>query len=463
MKLSDLQGRRVVLWGAGRETTSLVRSLVRNGIEIDLLATLIDEPTNSYAERELSLHAPLVPAANARKLLDAAEVIVRSPVVQPMRREIRMQAERGATVTTATALWIAEHPELPMIGVTGSKGKTTTTALIGHLLASQGLTVEVAGNIGRPVTDIESTDSLDHVVLELSSFQLTELTRAPATSVFTNFLREHDNWHRGTENYLEAKLNMCRRPGAENFVARACDRVYSAAESPAKLHLFGDAGDYTVEGDAIRCNGVEILTADDFPLPGTHNLLNSAAALTAVSAAGHQVADVHASLAGFEPPSRRLAFVAEQDDVRWIDDIHSSAPESAVAAARAFDGPVTLIVGGRLRGQDHGLLVDELIANPELALVLFESGGETIHADALTAGVASSRLHLRQSLSAALDTADRVTPRPSTVVLSPIGLMEVPTSPVIIRSELLRDFVVGLGVRLPSQAAMPAMPVESLA
>lgn len=444
MKLSDLQGRRVLLWGAGRETTSLVRCLDRNGIEVDLLATLVDEPAGTDAERDLAQRAPVVAAAKSRSLLDSAEVIVRSPVVRPMRREIRKQTERGAIVTTATALWIAEHPGLAITGVTGSKGKTTTAVMIGHLLRSRGLNVEVAGNIGRPVTGIDPRDALDHIVLELSSFQLTELTRAPRIAVFTNFLREHDNWHRGTEQYRAAKLNMCRRKGVESVVFRPSDLAYAETDTPARRYPFGGSGEYTVDENAVIRDGVEVLNAGDLPLPGTHNLLNAAAALTAVSAAGTFVPDPRAAFTGFVPPESRLALVAEHDDVRWIDDIHSSAPESAVAAARAFDGPVTLVVGGRLRGQDLGKLLSEALADPELQLVLFESGGQTIHDAALKAGIDSGRLHLRQSLAAALSVAERAAPRPSTVVLSPIGLMPDPATSVIERSEQLREFVAEL-------------------
>lgn len=453
MKLSDLRGMRVLLWGAGRETTSLVRYLDRNSIAVDLLATLVDRPRDSQAERELGTHAAVVPATRAKRLLEAADVIVRSPVVQSSRREIRSQVARGATVTTATALWIAEHQQVPMTGVTGSKGKTTTTSLIGHLLGSQGMAVEVAGNIGRPVTDIDPGPGLDHVVLELSSFQLQELTHAPRIAVYTNFLREHDNWHRGTEHYLAAKLNMCQRPGVEDVVFRANDHVFATAKTSARRHRFGDEGEYTVIDHAVVRGGIDVLTADDIRLPGTHNLLNAAAALSAVSAAGVHVADPRAAMAGFKPPDRRLALVADFDGVQWVDDIHSSAPESAIAAARAFDGPVTLIVGGRLRGQDHGQIVTELLVDPELQLVLFESGGETIHAAARNAGVDLDRLHLRRSLAAALHAAELTAPRPSTVVLSPVGLMEDPVTPVIARSEQFRAFIGELSNRSAPIAA----------
>lgn len=400
MKLSDLHGKRVLLWGAGRETTSLIRNLERNAIDVDLLGTIVDRPADSLAERDLGSRAPVLTPQAAHDQLAAADLIVRSPVIQPTRRELRAPRMRGATITTATALWIAEHENVHMIGVTGSKGKTTTTTLIGHLLAEQGLNVEVAGNIGRPVTDIDPTEDLDHVVLELSSFQLTELTRSPQVAVYTNFLREHDNWHRGTDSYLAAKLNMIGRPGVEHVVAQAADPVFSEQSTTATMHLYGEAGEYTIDDDTIFRDRAAVVALEDLQLHGRHNLLNVAAALTAVSAAGREPAQPRELLERFAPPPNRLAFVAERDGVTWIDDVHSSAPESAVAAARAFDGPVALIVGGRLRGQDHGQLIEEMLARPGLELFLFESGGAAIQDDALAAGVEPARLHLRVSFGA---------------------------------------------------------------
>lgn len=441
MKLSDLHGKRVLLWGAGRETTSLVRNLERNAIDVDLLGTVVDRPADSLAERELGSRAPVLAPAAAHEQLAAADVIVRSPVIQPTRRELRAPRKRGATITTATALWIAEHGSVHVIGVTGSKGKTTTTTLIGHLLAEQGLNVEVAGNIGRPVTDIDPAADLDHVVLELSSFQLTELTRAPKIAVYTNFLREHDNWHRGTDSYLAAKLNMVRRPGVEHVVARAADPVFSEQSSTTTMHVYGEAGKYTIDDDTIVRDGSAVVALSDLQLNGPHNLLNVAAALTAVSVAGHEPARARELLESFEPPPNRLAFVAEREGVTWVDDVHSSAPESAVAAARAFDGPVALLVGGRLRGQDHGQLIEEMLARPGLVLFLFESGGAAIHDDALAAGVEPTRLHLRVTFSGALDLAGKLAKTPSTVVLSPIGLMEDPVTPILSRSAEFRAFV----------------------
>ncbi|MGH2842046.1 MAG: Mur ligase family protein, partial [Solirubrobacteraceae bacterium] len=239
MRFSELDGRTIALWGLGRETTAL-REQVRARLPGARIAALIDQET---------------PEREARAAIRAADVLVRSPGVSIYGPLIQEAIAAGVKVTTATALWLAQRGGAGVIGVTGTKGKSTTATVIAHLLSANA-PVALAGNIGRAV--IELLDLADKpgtwVVLELSSYQIADLEVGPEVAVITNLSREHTDWHGSEERYRADKLRIFELPGTRVAV-KPPEGGWPLLFEPGQL-----------------------------PLRGAHNVRNVSAAVTAIAA-----------------------------------------------------------------------------------------------------------------------------------------------------------------------------------
>lgn len=434
MRLSDLNGRKIALWGAGRETASLAELLDGRGIDCEIVCVAIDEPRATELEEVLERRAPLLHPDEANALMRECDLVVRSPLVSPYRPEIRALAAEGVPTTTATSLWLAEHCDVPTIGVTGTKGKTTTTLLIAHLLRAQGLAVEVGGNIGRPLTDIDPSNGVDWVVAELSSYQIADLKIAPQICVFTNLYKEHADWHRGVANYFADKIRLAKLPGVRTYVVNAADPRSAQIRGTAERQTFNEDEFAVVDGCLVRGSTV-LLEPGDFCQPGSHNLANVAAALTAVAAAGFEFQDLRATLREFEPARHRLEEVFCASGISWVDDNFSSTPESVLAAIDAFPNDrLIVIVGGRFRGQDYAPILSKLAESDRVRVIAIEASGVHMAEAAVDHGVADL-VDYRATLADAVELAVRLAVRPSRVVMSPAAPLMDRLTPVNERSE----------------------------
>ncbi len=297
-------------------------------------------------------------------------------------------------MTTSTSLWLAEDGGRGVIAVTGTKGKSTTATLTAHLLGAAGRSVHLAGNVGIPAIELLDRPAAEHVVLELSSYQIADLATGPRVAVFTNLYREHVDWHRGEAGYRRDKLRLASLPGVELVVANAADPGLAELRDDAgeRLRTFGDAGGYHVDDRALR-RGDELVTAiADLPFPGRHNALNLCAALAALEAVGVPAPALPEALAGFRMLPHRLETVALDDGVAWVNDSISTTPESALAALASYpEHRVILIAGGHDREQDYSALGRELARRGSVVLGLPVTG-ERLVAAARAAGVTDAEL-----------------------------------------------------------------------
>jgi UDP-N-acetylmuramoylalanine--D-glutamate ligase len=375
VKFSELDGRRVALWGAGRETNALRAQLQRRLPGTTLTATLDDA----------------TPAPEVRAVLADADVLVRSPGVSIYKPLIQEAIAAGTTVTTATGLWLAQRGGEHVIGVTGTKGKSTTATVIAHLLGQE-MAVELAGNIGRPVIDLLDTPLDTWVVCELSSYQIADLTVGPEVAVLTNLSREHTDWHGGEQNYRADKLRLFTLP---------CVRV--AVRPPE-------------DGWPVLFEPGEI------PLRGVHNARNVTAAITAIEAAGLPLPQLPGALEGLAALPHRLQTVyTDAAGTEWIDDSISTTPESTIAALESFDQrPVVLIAGGSDRAQDYTRLAQTLAARgADTALIMLPDTGSLIGAAAASHGFAEDRMSTAGDMRDATQLARRLAPAGGVVLLSP--------------------------------------------
>ena len=352
------------------------------------------------------------------------DVVIRSPGVSVYRDEVARLHEAGVPITTGTNLWFAENPDAYTIAVTGTKGKSTTSSLIAHLLNTQGRTAQLAGNIGKPLLDLIGEAAPELYVLELSAQQIADLEFSPNVGVLTNLYREHLDWHKTEENYINDKLNLFKhRPGMA-AVLNAEDPRQLATEFPdVEEHWYGAGRGFHVEGTAI-CGERPLYSQSDTKLRGRHNLLNICAALTAVAVAGGEPLACRVGLSTFAPLRHRLEEVATINGVTYFNDSISTTPKATIAALDAFAGTgITLLVGGYERNQDYLELREKLAADPDVRAVLTlpDYGARIYEQIADLSGSVRPGLAIEPPLDvrSAVRRAAELTPPGGVVLLSP--------------------------------------------
>ncbi|QOC91285.1 UDP-N-acetylmuramoyl-L-alanine--D-glutamate ligase [Micromonospora craniellae] len=421
MRLSDLRGRTVAVWGAGREGRAAVIAIAAHG-PADLVA--VDDSANFLSlpwEGPLAEAAPLVTGEEGLARLVAADVVVRSPGVpqtHPWLVELRRQ---GATVTQGTSLWMADHGPRT-VGVTGSKGKSTTSSLIHHLLTAVDRPNVFGGNIGVPTLDLPESELY---VLELSSYQCSDLTDSPRVAVVTALFPEHLDAHGGEREYYRDKLNLLAY-GPRTVVVNGADPRLAFELGDRAAVRAGSAESVNV---AAGPDGTPWFHRVDqplfpravLPLVGRHNEGNLCVALAVLDALGVDLVDrkdtLAVAVAGFQGLAHRLTEISDPSGLTFVDDTLATSPYAAMHAIDAYDGrPLTVIVGGADRGVDYTPLREHL-AERELTVIGIPDSGARI-VEALD-GLPKVRTDLVEDLADAVHLARQVTPAGGVVLLSP--------------------------------------------
>jgi UDP-N-acetylmuramoylalanine--D-glutamate ligase len=400
----------VGVWGHGREGRAAVRAALAAGAGGVLVAD--DRPLDPAA-------LPRGVAATAAAAdLAGCEVVVRSPGISPYREDARSLADR-TLVTTGTGIALAEAAaqDVPVLCVTGTKGKSTTSALAAAVLTAAGRPAVHAGNIGTPLLDAVLDGVGDRtLVVEISSYQAAAVPDFAGRGALTSLAPEHLDWHGSEATYYRDKLRVFTACPERSVVVSAQARPLAQRFlDPATLV---DPGEVLPAGLADRARPVH--------LPGAHNRSNVAVALAACALLGVDLAAtaraVTAAVAGFRALPHRLAPVATLHGVTFVDDTLSTTPVSVLAALDALaDRPVTLIAGGQDRGLDYTGLARTLVQRRDtVALVTVPDTGARLAADVRReAGGATVRLTETRSLAEAVATAVATTAPGGVVLLSP--------------------------------------------
>ena len=422
MRLEDLRGRSVAVWGTGREGRAAVTAIAPHGpsrlLAVDDSANFLSVPW----EGELASLAPLAGGDHAFGALVAAEVVVRSPGVpqtHPWMAELR---SRGVTITGGSALWMAEHAGRT-VGVTGSKGKSTTSSLISRLLAAAGRPNIFGGNIGVPLLDLPPAELY---VLELSSYQCSDLADSPRVAVVTSLFPEHLDAHGGEREYYRDKLNILAH-GPELIVVNGADErlvgelgSWTDASGFAPVSAGADDSRFRVGADGqVWCSDDALFPRTDLRLRGVHNGRNLCVALAVLDGMGVDVRgpEIRAAVQSFEGLPHRLAEIEDPSGLTFVDDTLSTSPYSAMHAIDAYLGrPLTVLVGGTDRGLDYGVLRDHL-RDKELTVIGIPDSGPRIVA--ALAGLDAVRTEEAEDLPAAVRLARKLTPEGGVVLLSP--------------------------------------------
>lgn len=362
---SDLRGARVGVWGLGVEGTASLARLRTMGVE----PVLVDDRPPPGDVAGLPVFAT---SDSGLAALSHCDVVVKSPGISRYRPDVASLEERGIPVAGGLGLWMQEADRDRVLCITGTKGKSSTTAITGHLLTRLGYACLTGGNIGRPPWDPELDGvPCDYWVIETSSYQATDLASSPPVVAVTSLHPDHLDWHGGVEGYYRDKLSACSQPGADLTVANGDSDLIRARES-----LLGPRIHWVYAADD---------PADDWMAPlgllGLHNRRNALIARACLRALGVPEADDQAALreaaGGYEHLSHRLQPVGTIDGVTFVDDSLSTNVLPTLAALDAFPGrPVALIAGGHDRGIDYAPLAAGLAARtaPTLVLTLPDSG-----------------------------------------------------------------------------------------
>ena len=358
---SDLSGARVGVWGLGKEGHAAVRKLRT----LAVAPVLVDDSPNESG---------VLPTADGGlDALKKAEIVIKTPGISPYGPAAAELRAAGVTLVGGLGLWANEADMSRVVYVTGTKGKSTTSSVIGHLLHGLGRKALVGGNFGAAPYDPDRAGDYDYWVIEVSSYTATDLAVTPPVTAVTSLHPDHLPWHGDVERYYGDKLSATSQPGADLTVANGDSELLRA-----RAGLLGPRVQWVSETDDAGATWMLPLN-----LPGRHNRRNALiarAVLRALAAAagdeelsGRAADDerVAAAAAGFTPLPSRLTPVGTVGGVTFVDDSLSTNVLPTLAALDSFPGQrVALIVGGQDRGIDYTALAEGVTRRVEATFVL---------------------------------------------------------------------------------------------
>ena len=424
MRISQLEGRRVALWGWGRESRA-AHSALRSRLPNQRLTVLCNA---AEAESVRALNDALVePVTDINaNVLASFEVIVKSSGISTYSADAQAAAARGTRFTGGSALWFAENPQARTVCVTGTKGKSTTTALIAHLLREGGHRTALAGNIGMPLLELLDAGPVPEVwAIELSSYQTRDVADSgvrPEVAVGLNVYPEHLDWHGSEAHYVADKLALFTEGKPRIAVLNALDPTIAALDLPdSDLRWFNaDSGWHLRDAQLFRGDEM-ILETRGVSLPGRHNLWNLCAALAAIDALGIDARGLAKHALNFQPLPHRLQLLGERDGIRYVNDSISTTPHASLAALDCFaNNEVAILVGGYDRGVDWTPFAKRMRESPACAVITMGQNGPRIYALLQPLADADALpLHAARDMADAIALARAALPDGGTILLSP--------------------------------------------
>lgn len=353
--LEKIAGRRVAVLGIGVSNRPLISLLCKAGAQVTACDKKTEEQLGDIAQQLRGLGVELRLGKGYLANLDQ-DVIFKSPGIRPDIPELEEARRKGSHVTSEMEVFFDVCP-CPIIAITGSDGKTTTTTLVAEILTKAGRKVWLGGNIGQPLLSMTpEMTPLDICVVELSSFQLMTMRKSPHVAVVTNVTPNHLDMHKSMEEYVQAKENIfLYQHKADLLVLNGDNKLTAGMAKRAKgaLQTFSrrgqpENGACLKNGVIYKCRGgrlTEVMRADEIRIPGVHNIENYMAALCAVSeyAEPKVVRQVAMEFGGVE---HRIEFVREKDGVKYYNDAIATSPARAIAGLHSFDQKLIVIAGG---------------------------------------------------------------------------------------------------------------------
>jgi len=385
----DLSGQRILVIGLGKTGTAAARFLSRQGADVTVTdekeRVELREPLERLQREGMTLR--FRPCTT--DILSDMDMVVPSPGVSPFNPMLVEAVRLGKTVLSELELAF-RFLKRPMIAVTGTNGKTTTTTLIGEIMAKSGKSAFVGGNIGTPLIDfVDGPQQQEFVVVEVSSFQLQWVRDfRPDVAVLLNVTGDHVDYHGTFADYRRAKerifanqrrqdlaiLNVCEAH-SRSFLQRLTAKIaYFSTSGQVNEGIFLDGGQMVLRPIAGE---PEIYPLDMIKIPGVHNIENVMAAILAARGAGCRREAIIEAVGAFRGIKHRIEFAGEKDGVAFYDDSKATNVDAVLRALESFSRPVVLLMGGRDKQGDFGLLSDTIKKRVKV-LILFGEAGEKI-------------------------------------------------------------------------------------
>lgn len=413
MKHVTLQHKSVAIWGYGVEGRATADYLHKKCPELRFTVLCqqaeIDDKLWNFETEEVDAD-----------LLSQFDVVIKSPGISPYLEPAK---SAQCDIISSTALWFTNEKDklkAQVIAVTGTKGKSTTCAMLTHVLKNMGVAVELAGNFGKPL--ISCIEPCDYVVLETSSYQAQDGAIQADVAVVLNLFTEHLNWHVTEAQYHADKMRLLQQAGQVVLNAKD-DNINTFVQhnglSEQQVHWFNQQNGFYELSQTLMYQDKALLSRYGWALQGAHNLVNAAAVLTVLDVLQLDVKKALNSLKSFEPLPHRLQPIGEIDGVQYINDSISSTPHATLAALKTVDYDKTLLlIGGFDRGVDWNWWVEAIKNQPPKVILCSGQNGEKIHQLVLKQGIKTQSIW-QPKLKSAVKKAKELAQAGDVVLLSP--------------------------------------------
>ncbi len=393
----DLKGKKIVVVGLARSGLAMARFLTSQGARVTVTDQATAAGLGPFAEQARRLGAGLELGGHRLETFLAADLVVISPGVPHDLPPLEKARRRGIPVIGEIEL-ASRFIQIPLVAITGTNGKTTTTEMVGRILAASGRRVFVGGNIGNPLIEIVGGQKdLDVIVAEVSSFQLdTTISFRPQVAVLLNISADHLDRYPDMAAYVASKARIFANQQADDTAIfnaddpRIADLVSRLTARPMPFYTADDPDRVPADAAAIVLDDRIVLyphsgrklvvELSQNALMGVHNRQNMAAAALAALAAGAAPEAVRTALGRFEPLEHRLETVATVRGVHFVNDSKATNVDAVARALECFSCPVVLIMGGRNKGYDFRSLQDHLRRRVKKLIVIGEAADEILAA-----------------------------------------------------------------------------------
>ncbi len=416
--IKDLQNKKIAFLGLGVENHALVSYFLKHKIKCQI--TICDAMERVAFKNNIFLNKNIVwqLGDSFNRDLDKFDWLFRSPGWPINCPGIKRAIKAGAKLSSPMKLFFQLCPSKKIIGVTGTKGKGTTSSLIYHILKSAGKRVWLGGNIGvAPFAFIDKIKKNDWIVLELSSFQLEDLTASPQIAVITNFTPEHlapadphnPNFHVSLKKYWLAKSNIFAWQKTGDYIISNDQFPISKQIQKYKLQKTKKIISRTIN-----------FKKSELPskLIGDHNKENIAAAVEVAKIVGVRPRLIARGVAGFKGLEHRLELVRELYGVKYYDDSFATTPESTIIALKSFSCPIVLLLGGADKGSDYRLLAKQVKKIVKYVVLLNGEATPRIRKELLKVGFSHSSMRLAYNIVEAVKLAKQKSRLGGIVLLS---------------------------------------------
>ena len=441
---TSIKDKKIAVLGLGVSNRPLVRLLLSFGCEV----TGCDRTPREKVDAEvLELEEMGCRLSLGDGYLEnvEAELLFRTPGMHPGHPAIAALADKGAKVTSEMEVFFAVCP-CPIIAITGSDGKTTTTTLVSEMLKAEGKTVWLGGNIGTPLLPLTTQmQPEDMAVVELSSFQLMDMTRSPERAVVTNLSPNHLDVHKDMDEYVEAKKNIFRFQKDTGLLVLNADNAITAGftgNGTTKTFSRQGQGDVCLRDGIICRNGTAVLDTKDILLPGVHNIENYMAAIAVVEGlvSDDTIRHVAKTFGGVE---HRIELVRIKDGVRFYNDSIASSPSRTIAGLRSFSEKVILIAGGYDKHIPYDVLGPEVCKHVK-KLFLCGATAPQIRAAVENCGIAQPEITDCGDFESAVRAAAAAAERGDVVLMSPASASFDQFKNFMVRGECFKKIIMEL-------------------